>query len=1042
MFKGLNGCKGLFLVLFIFCKCQTFVVAQNIEKWTNYTITEGLLENYVECVIEDNLGFLWIGTWAGISRYDGKEFRHYRKIVNDSLSLPGNWIYCLYRDKNGNIWAGTDVGLAIYIPRIDNFVPVKGIAGHSIIAITEDQNDNLWVAGDNHLYQVNKAKQVLIYHKKFNSTSYKSMEIGDIAIDNHDQLWIGTSNKGLLRFNLKTKEMKPLDNDLVNIKLSSTHIKAIQVDDDGSLWLASIQDGLFHLSPWDNKLENFTNKPSFHSRVGDLRIRDIYMDKNKTIWFVHSNGFITKYANHKFESIEIKKDLIHSNDPIPTKCIIIDKNGNEWIGTHGNGLLSRNRRNEKFVNFATSSVFNNGNKVASFLPIDSTKILVGTDGGGLYMFNPKSYKFLPINFDSKYKQSKILSMITTSTDIILGCWGNGLAILNKKALKLKTQIGQTSTLSNLDIKSMMKDDSLIWVASSGKGIFQFNTKNGQFNPLKMETENIPAPVWCNHLLKDKHNRVWISTSKGLYLKQDKNLQRFVANDNDSTAISSNLVVGTYQDSKNRIWILTDAGLQIYDEGSSSFKRSKKSAMQDQQPKAIIEDKKGNLWISSNHGIVCLDPLKNSIKQYTVLNGLPSNVYHHNAVAITPEGFLLFGGLNGFTYFHPDSLTAPSYSTKPVFTDFQINYISQSRLNNAADHIQTLSTITLPYANQTTTFKFTSIDLSNAQNVRYAYRLFPDDKQWIDIGDQNFVSFTNLYPGKYILFVITKNIDGLSSKEFAKLEINILPPWYLTRLAYVMYAIVLVGILYLLYYALTIRLRTKNKLILQRFEHKKKLELYKSKINFFTSISHDIRTPLTLIMAPLELLRSKIHENKDALKMLDIMDKNATNLLSLTNELLEFKNLESGERKLNLVLTDLMVIVQNSVDGFKNEAFLRGIRLEADLILCTTKIDVLLIERAISNLIINAFKFTQNQGLVKVTLFSDKKLISLSVHNSGSGIAQDLHSKIFDPFYTSKNERGFGLGLAIVKEIVQLHQGEIEVLNQNDGVTFTITLPKK
>ncbi len=1039
--------------LWIVFQCFTCLVfststAQEAEKWTNYTVNEGLLDNYIECIHEDQLGFLWIGTWSGISRFDGREFCHYRKNINDSLSLPGNRIYCIYEDKLAHLWVGTDEGLAIYYRSANKFKRIHTVRGHAIVSISEDNKGNIWAAGDQHIYQVDARNNKLMYYNTLvGADKKKPIEIGAIAVSKQNVLWIGTSSQGLFKLKLDKNELSKY-HDPSNI-LDQSHIKVLKEDQDGSIWIATLNQGLFRLeADAKNELKNYKTDPKNNLTIADNLVRTIYMDGGKNLWFLNTNGFTNKLFKDHFERIEIKSELIQSNDKLTTRCMLIDRNGNEWIGTHGNGLLNRNRQKEKFHNFAGLAINKTSNKIASFMELDSNRILVGTDGGGLYTFNRKDYVYKPVLINKAYAHAIVLCIQATNTNIFLALWRNGLLALDKNTLQVNNT--QTSKLvsnknaGNLDLKWIINKDSLLWLASSGEGVFTYNIHNGLLTSLQdMVPNNYDLPKWCNHIMKDRKNRTWISTDKGLFLLKNNQLIKFKSTENSLNAINSNLITCTYEDSKGSIWVLTDEGLQQFIENGLGFSNVTQPPLQGQQLKAIVEDRGGNLWISSNNGLVCYNTLHNTTKLYTTGNGLPGNFFCSNAALQTRDGYLLFGGLNGFTYFHPDSLNTNHKVDKSIFTDVQLNFVSQTgSLIQGQNQSKVSNTMTLPYSNQILTFKFTSIDLCNVQNIRYAYQLTNQDTNWVEIGSQNYISFTNLAPGKYELKVLAKNLDGTTSSPSESYFIEILPPWYLSTWAYLFYGVIFLMILYIIYYVLTLRLRTKNKLILQRFEHSKKLELYKSKIDFFTSVSHDIRTPLTLIMAPLELLRTMILDNKEAIKMLNVMDKNAQSLLTLTNELLAFKNLESGERKLHLEQIDLSELVQTAVACFVTEAQIKNIALQVSIEPCGAMLDKHLINKVLNNLLVNAFKFTPAHGSIQVNLQRLNNEISISIFNSGSAISKEVQSKIFDPFYTTNNEAGFGLGLAIVKEIVTLHKGKIKIINQDNGVTFTLLLPKK
>jgi signal transduction histidine kinase/sugar lactone lactonase YvrE len=1040
----------LLFIFFTFC-LPLLGHAQKLEKWTNYTVDDGLIDNFVECFLEDNRGFLWVGTWSGISRFDGKVFVNFRKGLSDSTSMPGNWVHCIYQDRSDRIWVGTDEGLAMYNFNKNRIETVKTIGRHAVISVKEDLFGNVWVAGDNFLYQLNATTLTLMNNKSFQNDLFsKPFEIGEICFDSKNNLWVSTSNQGILFFESLAKSIQ-LNEPASQKRLTFTrdHINSMQLEGDSTIWVGTMHDGLYRIELADSlKSKHFLNEKNNAASLADNRVVAIFQDKGRNWWVVNSTGVLNKFLpeSKQFERVQVGGSIIQSNEQISSSCFYIDRNGNEWIGTHGNGVLHRNRQKEKFANFANSKSQDGGNKIASFLTLSSGKLLVGTDGGGLSLFDPDTHSYSSLDIGTRFRTSKVLDIeLGNYGEIWISFWGNGIASLDAESLKLKKHIDGRSNdnaLLNNDVKSILVDGDVLWMVSSGDGIFQYDIKSSKF--IERRNTNTPfdftIPKWGNNICKDSKGRYWISSSKGLFLFDGKKLIQFVRNEKKLNSLISNLVLEVFEDSRKNIWVVTDMGLDLYQDSDSSFMHFGNMYGLPNQLKSMQEDRHHRLWLSSNQGITCFDPTNNKVFNYSMENGLPSGVFYHGASEATKDGELVFGSLNGFTFFNPDSIAVFREILPPVFTDFQINYISNLNLLNDR-HIQSAENIELNYSSEVITFKFISVDLTNSQRIRYSYWLKNHGSDWVDLGEQNFVSFTNLPPGDYELNVLAKNDNGATSSESLKLQLRILPPWYWSNWAIFLYLVAVLLLLYGLYYFLTFRFKLQNKINLQRFEHHKKLELYQSKIDFFTSISHDIRTPLTLIMAPIELLRLKIAGNTEALKMLSIMEKNANELLSLTNELLEFKSLESGERKLHFETVDFKELMSQVIEGYQNEAVVRNMELTSRISDCTLSVDVSLMKKLLNNVLINAFKFAPDGGKVEVTLEAENTEAKITVYNNGSSITDEMKKKIFDPFFTSRQEKGYGLGLAIVKEIASKHKGLVWVENVKEGVQFTISIQK-
>ncbi|MCX6181410.1 MAG: triple tyrosine motif-containing protein [Bacteroidetes bacterium] len=1017
-----------------------------------HSVNDGVADNYIQCLLEDDKGFLWVGTWSGLNRYDGADYKSYFKSTNNKNSLPGNWIYCLLQNKNKTIWVGTDEGIAYYNSEQDIFQTVPGIPSTSFVSICDDSQGNLFAVAGNTLYKIDGKSKQVAYAKKIGvDANKKAYELSVVECDAHGNIWLGIASYGLAKFNAESNQLKFIENKITTDGLIKDHIHCVEIDVDGTLWLGTYNDGLYHYDIKNETLtERFVFNPNEPKSIANNRVESFFIDKSSNLWVVTANASINKFnrKEKQFDRRSIKKEDDVSHEIISSTCFLIDRFENTWIGTHGNGLLSYNKQKENFKNTAISTHISNGNKISSLLPLNNGTVLVGTDGAGLSLYNCITHSYSPIDLGSSFNNAKILSIKQgAGNEIWMAFWNSGVACIDATTYKITKHFpgNDTNGLSNPDIKGLWISDSLLWIASNGGGVFLYNTKTKKW--INTNSLNVPFdlsnPKWCNSIYVDSKKRVWISTSKGLFLNQGKTLMHFENKNNDAKSLISKQVSCVYEDKKNRIWVITNGGLDLYNESDKSFIHYSELYHLPKLLKGIAEDKKGKIWISSNEGITSFDVEKKQANQFTMADGLPSNSFYQNTAASTIDGSLLFGSLNGFTFFHPDSIHLLKNIPDVVLTDFQLNYISQTANDSKAfhKHIQSLDSITLPYSNNVLTFKFIAVDLCNSKNLRYSYYLQNYNNDWVDLGKQNTISFTNLSPGSYELKIRAQNLNGSISKNSTTLHIIILPPWYKTTWAYIIYTILSTALLYFIYYFLTLTIRSRNKLALQRLQHQKKLEIYNAKIEFFTSISHDIRTPLTLILSPLDLIRDKIQNNEEALEMLDTVDKNAHNLLDLTNELLEFKNLESGERTVKLSNTDAQQLVENVVARFKNEAILKKIKLSTSLCACSATLDPHLIDKALNNLLINAFKFTNNSGSISISMTLQNNNIIFTVFNSGSFISDSLKNKIFDPFYSSKNDKGFGLGLAIVKEITLLHKGKIEVNNNTDGVEFSMIIPK-
>ena len=1039
--------RVLFLCLWLLSCINVF--GKEFANWDSHNVNDGLADNYVQCLLEDNKGFLWVGTWSGLSRFDGDVYKTYTKGTSSKNTIPGSWIYCIIQDRNGKIWVGTDEGVACYNEGLDVFQRVLDVPAHAIIALQEDRFGHVFAAAGNAIFKIDARSEKILETKNVSAELFvKGEEISALACDKNGALWIAFPSRILL-WTTGAVNLTP-----VNIAASGVvpqHIRCMQFDGDGSLWIGTSNSGLFHYLPASPlQSRRFVFSVNNSKSISDNRVESIYMDEVDNLWVVAPNGTINKFnrIENNFERFVIAQETKGPKEIIASSCFLIDRFENTWIGSHGNGLLSVNKHKQNFINVGSASALSNGNKISSFLCLPNGNVLVGSDGAGLFLFRPNGGGFESVDLGAQFQNAKILAIEQSTTLIWLAFWEQGIASIDPLTFKVVQHFSENhlggESLGNMDIKGLCVSDSLLWISSNGDGVFTYNLTTQKFvnRNSKQRLFDFAKPRWCNSIFVDSQQRLWISTAKGLFMSKGKMFKHFTKDIQNEKSIASNQISAVYEDAKKNIWIIGNEGLDLFKERDHSFVHCSSLYKLPKNMKGIVEDQKGHLWLSSNEGIVCFDYSAKSLLHFTFKDGLPSNTFYQNSASITPQGYLLFGSLNGFTFFNPDSIRLSKVAPEVLFSDFQLNYISQVPAADGQRHIQSLDTMEVDYSNSAMTFKFVAVDLCNSKNISYSYYLENYNNNWVDLGKQNFVSFTNLSPGEYVLRVRARNANGVYSKHSAKLRLIVLPPWYKSAVAYVVYVLLAISFLYFIYYFLTFALRTQNKLTLQKLEHQKKLEIYNAKIDFFTSISHDIRTPLTLILSPLDLLRDKIKSNEEAIEMLDTVDANAHNLLDLTNELLEFKTLESGERKIKLQHTALQEIFEKVMLRFNNEALIKNIQLSSSFKDCAATLDPHLVDKALNNLLVNAFKFTPENGSVIVSLWSTEEQVLFSVCNSGSHIADDLQRKIFDPFFTSKNDKGFGLGLAIVKEIAALHKARVSVKNTKDGVEFTMIFSKK
>ncbi|MCU0428716.1 MAG: ATP-binding protein [Cytophagaceae bacterium] len=1038
----MNIFKSHLCLLFFMLSYGLELKAQEAQLWQRMGVGQGLIDDFVECITEDSRGFLWVGTWSGISRYDGKNFTHFRKGSSDSSGLPGSWVYTIVEDNRGTIWVGTDEGLAVFSRWNNQFLPLKIPNAHAIVSICQSPDGTVWAAGDRFVYQWDVNSFRLLYKKEFKSPS---LEIGAITIDEEMILWLGTSQAGLKAMHASSKKMLSVE-PLINNQLAAFNIKHIRLEKPGRLLLGTWDGGIFLVhTKFPVSVQRLQHQENEPGSLANNRVSVLQPNKDGSWSVMSPQGTHARWqpGDKNVKHLPAWKETFSSNGALSLSCYWVDRLGNEWVGTHGNGLFQRNLQKEKLQHIGTSD---EGNKISCFLTLPDKKVLVGSDGNGLFLYDPVRLEFKALDLGKKFKFAKVLDMkLGTQEECWISCWSNGIVCLDTRTWKVKKHFDGKSgdpRFSCSDIKGIYLEDSLLWIASNGEGVFQYNTYSGKFTDRSTRTPfDFSIPRWGNSITKDSHGRFWISSSKGLYAFDGSRLRHFTAQSPKQDKISSNFVVSVLEDAQKNIWAITEEGLDKWSEEQLCFIPWRtKGGYSLKQIRGITQDELGRYWISTQHGIACLNLNTNECFRFD--SYCPSGItFYHQAAISLPNGQIGFGTLNGWVVFHPKHLLCSPSIPDISFTELPWkNKRDDSVTIFKNEREGRTSFISLDYTESPFTVSFVAPDLSDVQGLQYVYTLDGQSSPWQELGSRNSITFSNLAPGSYELQVKAKNNVGEFSKEPATLQIEVIPPWYRTHLAYLMYLLISMVLLYLTYRIVIFRIRMRNKLLIQQYQYQKELELYQSKIEFFTNLSHDIRTPLTLILAPLELLRAKISSNVEALKMVDTMDRNARRLLSLVDELLTFRRLESGERSLDKSEVQVEKLVEQSLENFRNEASLKSIQVVPTMVPCKAWLDEILISKLLDNLLGNAFKFTPREGTVNVQLIKEDHEFKLKIANSGSNIPDAVLQHLFDPFYSKEPQKGYGLGLAISKEIVEQHQGRIYVENINDNVVFTIQLP--
>jgi signal transduction histidine kinase/ligand-binding sensor domain-containing protein/DNA-binding response OmpR family regulator len=1077
---------------------RTFAQQTNRYQFSRLDITNGLSDNQVNCIYKDQKGFMWFGTSSGLNRYDGTRFKIFKREANDPNSLINNHVLNIAEGPDHKLWIFTHSGISIYDPTMERFsnnvtaeLHLYGIAADGISKIKKDSQGDYWFA---------TAKEELFrYHTKSGkTTSYANLiklnngqhsnQILDILGSERDRIWLiysdgfitqidTRSNKvltqydgvakaiytkprnftmlmdkrknlwicsdagpiGVYCYKTQSKELVHYNRDTPRAKLNSNVITSIIETDDDKIWVGSDHGGINIIDPAANKITYILNKPDDAKSLSGNSVY-IYKDNTGIIWAGTFKQGINYYHKNIMQ-FPLFRQLSNSSGKVALEDINSfeeDEKNNLWIGTNGGGLIYFDREANSYRQFKHDP--NDPNSLASDiivrLYIDKRKRLwIGTYFGGLDCYDGKTF--------THYRHNKL----------------------------------DPSSLSDDRVYAITEDGNKeLWVGTFAGGINILDQKTNSFRHPNISGLSDYTSV----IYEDRQQNKWIGRDKGvdLLIKGTNKARHYVSIVNNSNSLIGNDVNTIIEDKKGLIWIGTKDGLSILNPKTNRFINMEEGiSLPANNVSNIIEDKAGIMWVSTTNGLASISLIetrgkfKAKINNYNESDGLQGRAFNLYAGKRLERGELIFGGIHGFNIFNPQSLSI--YNPKPslLFTDLKLFNKSIAPEDSVDDKgiltkaLTETKALTLRHSQNVFDIEFAACDYFNPYKTKLEYKLEGFDKAWIAVGDNvRKATYTNLDGGNYVFKVRIKDAVPSAEQEIS-MKITVLPPFLKSPLAYVCYAVIaLAGLLYLRHRGirkLKREFETEQASIeLQRQTAEAKAEalrmhqLDQMKIKFFTNVSHEFRTPLSLILLPIDnLVKATTDVAQQA--QLTTIKTNGKRLLNLVNQLLDFRKMEYNELKLNIKEGDIVNFIKEVSVSFMDIAHQKKIDflVDTDLNSFITRFDHDKIERILFNLLSNAFKFTPAGGRICVMIsfleqleHGDESNIQIKVIDTGIGIAVENHGKVFDRFFQDDIpeallNQGSGIGLSITKEFVRMHNGSIELESElGYGSCFTVILP--
>lgn len=1062
----------------VFCLITINGYADEVNmNFMNISTKDGLSSNTVNAMLKDRYGFMWFATADGLNKFDGKQFTIYRHSFTDPNSISANEISCIYEDQKGNLWIGTTAGLVLYNRKMDSFISYPGISNSNpISSISSDAAGKIWVASYDGLWIVDAGtkKNEFPSLKTKQDKSLLTKAVLRVFRDKRNRMWVCTDD-GLHRYDSAQKNFVRFQHSPTNPNsIINNSIKAIFEDNKGNLWLGT-NEGLSMLTADEKNFVNYSHDVSDKNTLSSDIVYALASEQNGKIWVGTEEGLnIVDPLSRTVRRIERNGRNNYSLKGKAVKTILIDEQGIYWVATFRSGV-NKYDKNLAFFNLMQSNAYDpfglNAPVVTSFTPATEKSVYVGTDGGGLSLFDipTRTFHHIQLSKNSADNKLSILTMEKVGSEIWIGTYLQGLFIYNPET-GLSRQVKKGAGPDNIkgsDVFCIKKDSrGNVWVGTNGEGVDCYNLatkKFTHFNKDEKGNRKIDINGYIRAVEEDNEGNIWIGTNGtgiAVYNPVTGNAKLFSkANqtllDNNVTSIFSTETGITYIGT-------VGGGLTIYNQKTKKFSNySEQNGLANAVIYKILEDNAGKIWVSTNSGISSFDPQAKKFKNYFYQNGIQQSPFVTGAGLKTQDGSLFFGGTAGFNYFNPAHLYTNKNVPRVVFTDLKISNqsVKPSKDAQITEDISVAKEIHLDYK-QNFSLAFAALNFTSPQENRYAYKLENFDKDWNNVGSVNTAAYTNLDPGEYTFKVKAASDAGEWNSPLQTLKIVVRPPFWLTYYAYAIYLLIIVSILWTIRYLGIQKLkakfaleqeRTKAQQLIEeeRREGERQHQFDQLKIKFLTNISHEFRTPISLIMGPVEQL---LHQETGLEKsnQLHMVRRNARRLLNLVNQLLDFRNIKLKEQKLNAKEGDFISFSKDVAESFKDLAERKHINFEfkSCVRFYFTHFDHEKIERILFNLLSNAFKFTLKEGEVKFTVSEqpNQKGLKITISDSGIGMEESVKEKVFDRFFQVDTgdeilNQGSGIGLSITKEFVRLHGGTVEVESvANEGSVFTLYFP--
>lgn len=1026
--------------------CRPTQASQQIS-FIHIGLEEGLSQSTVFDITQDKEGNMWFATNDGLNKYDGYAFTIYQHNEQDSCTIASDMIRTLLIDSRNKLWIGTNEGLSRYDAGMDSFSNFFFPKSHKNLQI-----DNIVEIDSLHLL-VNAQNELAIFDVQASAFTKANLPPALLTLSvtclsrQGDNVYAGT-NEGLYVYSIPQNTVSKLP----ARQLDGKHILTILQQSPTRLWVGTEGDGLFLINPQTHESKAYT--PGSVHYLSSNYVRSLALDSQNRLW-VGTFTSLNIYQEESDAFITYHSDPMKSGSLSQTsvRSIFMDSQGGMWLGTYFGGLNYYHPLKNRFKNirFVPNHNSLNDNVVSCIVEDDQQNLWIGTNSGGVnhYDIRKESFSHYTVRNGLGSNDIKAIYIDKARKLVYIGTQAGGLSILNTAGGRIETFNSASASTAERSIYAILPaDNGDLWLGTL-QDLKRFNRQQKTFTSITRQKNGKPFKAErISTLFEDSKHRLWIGTEEGLnvYEQNQGELESHVLLP-ESHPLNKKFIYCIYEASNGMFWIGTRSGLYCFDENKKEIKQYTTA---DGLPNNVIfgirEDSFGKLWMSTDKGLSCFQPKTQKFRNFTSVDGLQSNQFTPYSYCRTSDGQMYFGGINGITTFYPEQLMDNPYIPPVVITELRLFNKPVRPGDDTAilnRHISKTRSITLGAGQSMFSLEFVVSNYISGEHNTFAYKLEGYDKEWYYSNSLRTVSYSNLPHGSYRFLVKAANSDGKWNETPTELEITILPVWYKTWWAFLLFLVAAIGIVVFFFRYFWIRKSMNAQLQMERIDKERQKEVNEMKLRFFINISHELRTPLTLILAPLQEMYDKV-DDRWIRKQVEYVQRNANRLLHLVNQLMDYRRAELGVFELKVKSTDVHRIIEKDFLFYDKLAQRKKIQydfhseVEGKELLC----DPNYLELIVNNLLSNAFKYTAEGQSITVTLKVEDGSLKLQVKDTGIGIPIDKQGRIFERFYQVENEHpGSGIGLSLVQRLVELHHGRIELdSSEGQGSTFSVYLP--